>query len=69
AAAPRPSLWRRLANWREDQVARRALRLAGEPCLVLDPTRLDFAIANAFYDPATGFVGGHSYFLETILHD
>ncbi|MFE1814326.1 class I SAM-dependent methyltransferase [Metapseudomonas otitidis] len=36
AAAPRPSLWRRLANWREDQVARRALRLAGEPCLVLD---------------------------------
>lgn len=37
--------------------------------LALDPTRLDFAIANAFYDPATGFVGGHSYFLETILHD
>ncbi len=39
--------------------------------LVLDSTRLDFAIAiaNAFYDPATGFVGGHSYFLETILHD
>ncbi|HBB79236.1 phosphatase PAP2 family protein [Pseudomonas stutzeri] len=37
--------------------------------LVNDPTRIDFAIANFFYSPETGFIGRHSWFLEDVLHD
>jgi membrane-associated PAP2 superfamily phosphatase len=37
--------------------------------LLGDPTALDFAIANWAYDPQSGFIGRHSYFLEDILHD
>jgi len=37
--------------------------------LLGDPTALDFAIANWVYDPQSGFIGRHSYFLEDILHD
>lgn len=37
--------------------------------LVLDPTELDFALARVFYDPSTGFIGRHSFWLEDILHD
>ena len=38
--------------------------------LLIDPSGLDFALAQLFYDPdAGGFVGRHSYFLENILHD
>ena len=29
-------LWRRLSNWRDHQVARKALNIAGEPQTVLD---------------------------------
>jgi membrane-associated PAP2 superfamily phosphatase len=37
--------------------------------LVFDPAGLDFALARLFYDPDTGFIGRHSFFLEDILHD
>ncbi|WP_439859572.1 phosphatase PAP2 family protein [Pseudomonas sp. MBLB4136] len=37
--------------------------------LLGEPTALDFAIANWAYDPQSGFIGGHSWFLENILHD
>ena len=37
--------------------------------LSVEPTRLDFALADAFYDPGTGFIGRHSALLEDILHD
>ncbi|GGM04899.1 phosphatase PAP2 family protein [Pseudomonas asuensis] len=37
--------------------------------LSIEPTRLDFALADAFYDPGTGFIGRHSAFLEDVLHD
>lgn len=37
--------------------------------LVVEPTRLDFALSDLFYQPGIGFVGGHSYFLENFLHD
>ncbi|MCG7372169.1 phosphatase PAP2 family protein [Pseudomonas luteola] len=37
--------------------------------LSVEPTRLDFALADAFYDPGTGFIGRHSAFLEDVLHD
>lgn len=40
-----------------------ALLLLGEP------TRLDFAISDLFYQPGIGFGGRHSYWLEKILHD
>ena len=37
--------------------------------LAFEPTRLDFALTDLFYQPGIGFVGGHSYFLENFLHD
>ncbi len=37
--------------------------------LVLDPTPVDVAISNLFYEPGVGFIGRHSFFLEDILHD
>ncbi|MEK1939737.1 MAG: phosphatase PAP2 family protein [Pseudomonas sp.] len=37
--------------------------------LLIEPTRLDFALANLMYTPGVGFVGRHSAFLEDILHD
>lgn len=37
--------------------------------LLIEPTRLDFALANLMYTPGVGFVGKHSAFLEDILHD
>lgn len=37
--------------------------------LVLDPKPLDFALAEQFYDPAKGFIGGSSSWLENVLHD
>ncbi|MEN0105653.1 MAG: phosphatase PAP2 family protein [Pseudomonas sp.] len=37
--------------------------------LLIEPTRLDFALANLMYVPGQGFVGKHSAFLEDILHD
>ena len=32
--------------------------------LLIEPTRLDFALANLMYTPGVGFVGKHSAFLE-----
>ncbi|WDH34187.1 phosphatase PAP2 family protein [Pseudomonas chlororaphis] len=44
--------------------------LAAVILLLLELTTLDMDLARYFYDPAAGgFVGGHSYFLENILHD
>lgn len=37
--------------------------------LVIDPAPLDFALARLFYDPATGFIGKGSFWLEDVLHD
>lgn len=37
--------------------------------LGLDPKPLDFALAELFYDPAGGFIGSRSYWLENVLHD
>ncbi|HEY8331409.1 MAG TPA: phosphatase PAP2 family protein [Pseudomonas sp.] len=37
--------------------------------LVFEPTRLDFALSDLFYQPGVGFSGGHSAFLEDFLHD
>ncbi|MGY4531009.1 membrane-associated PAP2 superfamily phosphatase [Pseudomonas sp. TE3786] len=37
--------------------------------LLIEPTRLDFALANLMYTPGSGFIGKHSAFLEDILHD
>ncbi|MCY1504836.1 PAP2 superfamily protein [compost metagenome] len=37
--------------------------------LLFDTPSLDFALAHAFYDPQSGFVGRHSAFLEDVLHD
>jgi membrane-associated PAP2 superfamily phosphatase len=37
--------------------------------LIIDPTRLDFFIAHLMYQPHKGFIGGDSWFLETVLHD
>ncbi len=37
--------------------------------LLIDPTRFDFAVADRMYQPAKGFVGRDSWFLETVLHD
>lgn len=37
--------------------------------LIFDFKDLDFALARLFYDPANGFVGRHSSFLEDVLHD
>lgn len=37
--------------------------------LLVEPTRLDFALSDLFYQPGVGFGGRHSYWLEKILHD
>lgn len=37
--------------------------------LLIDPSGLDFALAQLFYEPGQGFVGRHSFWLEDILHD
>ena len=38
--------------------------------VLLELTTLDMDLARLFYDPvAGGFIGRHSYFLETVLHD
>lgn len=37
--------------------------------LLVDPSRIDFALANLFYEPGQGFIGRHSFWLEDILHD
>jgi membrane-associated PAP2 superfamily phosphatase len=37
--------------------------------LLLEPSQLDFAISDLFYQPGAGFIGKHSFFLEVILHD
>ncbi|AYC34169.1 phosphatase PAP2 family protein [Pseudomonas cavernae] len=37
--------------------------------LLVEPTRLDFALAQLFYSPGQGFIGRHSAFLEDVLHD
>ncbi|MDW3715603.1 MULTISPECIES: phosphatase PAP2 family protein [Pseudomonas] len=37
--------------------------------LVIEPTRLDFALADLFYRPGEGFIGAHSFFLEDVMHD
>jgi membrane-associated PAP2 superfamily phosphatase len=37
--------------------------------LLIDPSPLDMAISNLFYEPGVGFIGRHSFFLEDILHD
>ncbi|EIM17378.1 phosphatase PAP2 family protein [Pseudomonas chlororaphis] len=44
--------------------------LAAVSLLLLELTSMDMDLAHYFYDPAAGgFIGGHSYFLENILHD
>lgn len=37
--------------------------------LTFEPTRLDFALSDLFYQPGVGFAGRHSAFLENFLHD
>lgn len=38
--------------------------------ILLELTSVDMDLARRFYDPVAGaFIGGHSYFLENILHD
>ena len=37
--------------------------------LWLDPSGLDFALAEKFYVPGVGFIGRKRYWLENILHD
>lgn len=37
--------------------------------LLLDPSSLDFALAQLFYQPGQGFIGRYSFWLEDILHD
>lgn len=37
--------------------------------LIIDPTKLDFALARWMYQPGKGFVGRDSWFLEVVLHD
>lgn len=37
--------------------------------LLAEPTRLDFALSDLFYQPGVGFDGRHSYWLEKIFHD
>ncbi|KXU38509.1 phosphoesterase [Ventosimonas gracilis] len=36
--------------------------------VVFEPHRLDFALAHLFYQPGEGFIGRHSFLLESILH-
>jgi membrane-associated PAP2 superfamily phosphatase len=37
--------------------------------LLIEPTRLDFALADLFYIQGQGFIGRHNDFLEDVLHD
>lgn len=37
--------------------------------LLVDPSGIDFRIANWMYQPGVGFIGRSSWFLENILHD
>lgn len=37
--------------------------------LFLEPTRLDFTLADLFYVQGQGFIGRHNDFLEDVLHD
>lgn len=37
--------------------------------LLLDPSGIDFALAHLFYEPGSGFIGRHNFWLEDILHD
>lgn len=37
--------------------------------LLVDPSDVDFAVANLMYLPGEGFIGRNSSFLENILHD
>ena len=37
--------------------------------LAFDPAPVDFSIAHWFYQPASGFIGAKSYWLENALHD
>ena len=37
--------------------------------LLLDPSGVDFALAHLFYEPGSGFIGRHNFWLEDILHD
>jgi membrane-associated PAP2 superfamily phosphatase len=37
--------------------------------LLLDPSGVDFALAHLFYEPGSGFIGRHNFWLEEILHD
>jgi membrane-associated PAP2 superfamily phosphatase len=37
--------------------------------LLIEPTRLDFALADLFYIHGQGFIGRHNDFLEDVLHD
>ena len=50
-------LWRRLSHWRDEQLARRALTLAGDPGLVLDlpcgAGRFWPLLAGKLFDAAT----------------
>lgn len=37
--------------------------------LLAEPTSLDFALSDLFYQPGVGFAGKHNFWLEKILHD
>ena len=37
--------------------------------LLVEPTRIDFALSDLAYQPGVGFIGKHSVFLEEVLHD
>ncbi|MBO3277655.1 phosphatase PAP2 family protein [Pseudomonas sp. Milli4] len=37
--------------------------------LIVEPVSLDLALANWMYQPGSGFIGRHSWFLENVLHD
>lgn len=37
--------------------------------LLFEPTRLDFSLAQHFYQPGSGFIWRHNFWLEEILHD
>lgn len=36
--------------------------------LIVDPVRIDFALAHLFYLPGQGFIGKNSFWLEDVLH-
>ncbi|MNZ33116.1 PAP2 superfamily protein [compost metagenome] len=37
--------------------------------LTVEPVSLDLTLANWMYQPDSGFIGRHSWFLENVLHD